>query len=261
MRTLSPRPLPALPSPTASIQVWLSQLDVQVGPGSLVDQYDSESILLSPSRNTPSPRISTPSNYSGFFINRHSCGYLAGSENDDGHHLSEQPNAFRELYQAPSAPSTSCTISFEMNLKHEEDLPPVLSFDLPTSSRCPNYMLPKKTKVASPRVLAASRRRRGPTKQGARLYSCPQCCNTFTARHNLTSEPALMFTCCLLTRDLVDHINSHSGIRPYCCNACGLSFGTKHVLRRHQKTCQAFLMHASTLLTHRVGHGVFAGFI
>ncbi|KAE9383847.1 hypothetical protein BT96DRAFT_711265 [Gymnopus androsaceus JB14] len=107
--------------------------------------------------------------------------------------------------------------------KHEED--PLYPFDLHVAaSRCPEYMPPKKT-VASPKVLAASRRRRGPSKQGTRLHKCPHCCETFTARHNLTRY------------------------RPYRCDACGLSFGTKHVLKRHQKTCQ---MHASTSLTHYV---------
>ncbi|KIK67718.1 hypothetical protein GYMLUDRAFT_135347, partial [Collybiopsis luxurians FD-317 M1] len=76
----------------------------------------------------------------------------------------------------------------------------------------------EKFQVASPRVLEASLRRRKSPKQ---LLTCGLCGRTVTARHNLTN-----------------HINSHTGKRPYhCIPQCGRSFGTKHVLKRHQTTC------------------------
>ncbi|KAK7031178.1 hypothetical protein VNI00_013594 [Paramarasmius palmivorus] len=69
-------------------------------------------------------------------------------------------------------------------------------------------------------------------------YRCKYCGSTFTAKHNLKSK------CLLCTDDTftyvdipLDHLNSHEGIRPYECEGCFRSFGTKHVLNRHRGTC------------------------
>ncbi|KAJ6545027.1 hypothetical protein DFH09DRAFT_658687 [Mycena vulgaris] len=79
--------------------------------------------------------------------------------------------------------------------------------------------------IGSPANIQAANRRR---KKAARYY-CPHphCNSSFTANHNLKY-----------------HLNSHAGIRPFPC-ACGFSFTTPSVQKRHAQKCRIFLAAAS----------------
>ncbi|KAJ8072181.1 hypothetical protein PM082_015739 [Marasmius tenuissimus] len=74
--------------------------------------------------------------------------------------------------------------------------------------------------VASASVAAASQARR--KKEPIFICSVAGCNQRFTAKHNLKN-----------------HVNAHSGIRPFACSFCAKEFTTKHVLNRHEKTCKA----------------------
>ncbi|KAF9260022.1 kinase-like protein [Marasmius fiardii PR-910] len=90
--------------------------------------------------------------------------------------------------------------------------------------------------VVSPAIIKAARSRR----ERPPAFQCQMCGSTFTARHNLTSEPSrrspLSFI--LLISDYSDHMNAHMGLKLHTCQKCGRSFVTKHVLTRHQRTCE-----------------------
>ncbi|PBK75928.1 hypothetical protein ARMSODRAFT_415919 [Armillaria solidipes] len=74
--------------------------------------------------------------------------------------------------------------------------------------------------VASDAVARASQSRR----TNAANYTCPECHQTFTAKHNLNN-----------------HLNSHYGVRNFHCLVpdCDKAFGTSHVRRRHMIKCHS----------------------
>ncbi|KAK0500195.1 hypothetical protein EDD18DRAFT_818728 [Armillaria luteobubalina] len=72
----------------------------------------------------------------------------------------------------------------------------------------------------------------GPSRRtNAANYTCPECHQTFTAEHNLNSK----FSANLV----LDHLNSHFGVREFHCAVpnCNLAFGTSHVRHRHMIKC------------------------
>lgn len=135
------------------------------------DHYDSE------------PPQSTRQSHYSEFINGQPCAYSPGSENDTSHVSELTAFSYQASTEYTSIPA--CTVFPETLCSDYEADPLHLSRHF---ERCP---LLKKTMVASPRVLTASKNRRRPSKQGAKLYKClrPECDGTFTARHNLISEP------------------------------------------------------------------------
>ncbi|KAK0480162.1 hypothetical protein IW261DRAFT_117923 [Armillaria novae-zelandiae] len=74
--------------------------------------------------------------------------------------------------------------------------------------------------VASDAVARASQSRR----TNAANYTCSECHQTFTAKHNLNN-----------------HLNSHYGVRNFHCGVpnCNKAFGTSHVRRRHMIKCHS----------------------
>ncbi|KAK0446201.1 hypothetical protein EV421DRAFT_1792990 [Armillaria borealis] len=74
--------------------------------------------------------------------------------------------------------------------------------------------------VASDAVARASQSRR----TNAANYTCSECHQTFTAKHNLNN-----------------HVNSHYGVRNFHCQVpnCNKAFGTSHVRRRHMIKCHS----------------------
>ncbi|KAJ7828012.1 hypothetical protein B0H13DRAFT_1521365, partial [Mycena leptocephala] len=69
-------------------------------------------------------------------------------------------------------------------------------------------------------IRAAVARRKDPSKPGA--FVCELCKHNFTTKHNYKN-----------------HINSHNSVKPFQCTKCQQSFGTQHVLRRHQTKCKS----------------------
>ncbi|KAK0223481.1 hypothetical protein IW262DRAFT_1367200 [Armillaria fumosa] len=74
--------------------------------------------------------------------------------------------------------------------------------------------------VASDAVARAGQSRR----TNAANYICPECHQTFAAKHNLSN-----------------HLNSHYGVRNFRCGVpnCNKAFGTSHVRRRHMIKCHS----------------------
>ncbi|KAF8896071.1 hypothetical protein BD779DRAFT_1466105 [Infundibulicybe gibba] len=70
-------------------------------------------------------------------------------------------------------------------------------------------------------VQACHERRKPENKEGAFHCTEPGCMANFTAKHNL-----------------MNHINSHKGIRKFECSLCERKFGTRHVLTRHLRSCK-----------------------
>ncbi|KAH8791378.1 hypothetical protein DL96DRAFT_596381 [Flagelloscypha sp. PMI_526] len=62
---------------------------------------------------------------------------------------------------------------------------------------------------------------KGARRHTAPRFRCSMCPSDFTSKHNLES-----------------HMKSHRLIRPHKCLGCGKSFGTAHVLRRHESKCK-----------------------
>ncbi|KAF9077095.1 hypothetical protein BDP27DRAFT_1442421, partial [Rhodocollybia butyracea] len=140
-----------------------------------------------------SPQSSTRSDCN-YFINGLPGLNDIGPGNDDGRQLLAYPGIHQATEQ--SSPSGLYTISPEI-------LQPKAEADLQQSHYCDEssseYALmgpqnAQKARVASPRVLAASRKRRRPSKGAKSESVCHLCLATFTARHNLTN-----------------HLNSHYG--------------------------------------------------
>lgn len=74
-----------------------------------------------------------------------------------------------------------------------------------------------KETVSTPKLRKATeKRRKNPGK-----FRCNACRNTFTAKHNL-----------------INHHNSHLGVKPYACEGCPSAFGVISSLVRHRKTCK-----------------------
>lgn len=74
----------------------------------------------------------------------------------------------------------------------------------------------KKT-VSTPKIRKASEKRR---KKPAK-FGCSVCGNTFTEKHNL-----------------INHFNSHRGVKSHPCGGCPSVFGVKSSLTRHRKICK-----------------------
>lgn len=94
---------------------------------------------------------------------------------------------------------------------------------------------PFKERVASPSVQGIAHEKR---KKDATFF-CSFCPDTFTAKHNLTSEcfkkifPIPIDWCSL------DHENSHKGLKPFRCSFCGSEFGHSRSKTRHEnKSCR-----------------------
>lgn len=92
------------------------------------------------------------------------------------------------------------------------------------------------------------------TNKGAHKYknefSCEICKKTFSFKcnlkrhmkvHGLFKDDAQLFCCAYCDKKfkrkyiLVDHIRSHTGVRPYSCNRCKLKFTTKGGLVQHNE--------------------------
>ncbi|KAJ4477480.1 hypothetical protein J3R30DRAFT_223871 [Lentinula aciculospora] len=74
------------------------------------------------------------------------------------------------------------------------------------------------TQVATRKIRMASEHRR---KKRARFYcEVPDCYGSFTAKHNL-----------------INHMNSHDGVRNFKCNLCQRKFVTSAVMKRHGRGC------------------------
>ncbi|KAJ3868989.1 hypothetical protein EV359DRAFT_77178 [Lentinula novae-zelandiae] len=142
---------------------------------------DTEVLYLR-SQQYESPQSST--RFESSFINGFPCHCGTGPDDNDGRHLSE-PDAFyldNMIHSDPNA-LTCTTVSPQiLGLSFEQELTPLNFFNDPV-------LIPQgKTQVATERVLAASRRRRGQLKPGGKLLHCHMCEATFTAKHNLTSK-------------------------------------------------------------------------
>lgn len=142
---------------------------------------DTEVLYLR-SQQYESPQSSTQ--FESSFINGFPCHCGTGPDDNDGRHLSE-PDAFyldNMIHSDPNA-LTRTTVSPQiLGLSFEQELTPLNFFNDPV-------LIPQgKTQVATERVLAASRRRRGQLKPGGKLLHCHMCEATFTAKHNLTSK-------------------------------------------------------------------------
>ncbi|KAK1236392.1 hypothetical protein PQX77_000376 [Marasmius sp. AFHP31] len=73
--------------------------------------------------------------------------------------------------------------------------------------------------VASSKIVDASvKRRKKPGERGR--FVCPICNHNFTAKHNLNN-----------------HMNSHSGVKPFKCEVCKQTFTTSGTAKRHQNNC------------------------
>ncbi|KAL0575497.1 hypothetical protein V5O48_006482 [Marasmius crinis-equi] len=76
-----------------------------------------------------------------------------------------------------------------------------------------------KEMVASNKIVDAStKRRKKPGERGR--FICPICNHNFTAKHNLNN-----------------HMNSHSGVKPFKCEVCKQTFTTSGTAKRHQNNC------------------------
>lgn len=76
--------------------------------------------------------------------------------------------------------------------------------------------LSHKKAVSSEKIRIASEKRR---KKSGR-FICSLCGNTFTEKHNL-----------------INHTNSHRGLKPHPCERCPSAFGVISSLKRHRKVC------------------------
>lgn len=88
--------------------------------------------------------------------------------------------------------------------------------------------------VATEKTKMASQRRR---KRNPRFFcDVPGCHGSFTSKHNLDSK-GWGFVCIMRTNcaQLVDHSNSHRGVRNFECSICQQKFTTRAVLNRHVK--------------------------
>ncbi|KAJ3919407.1 hypothetical protein F5877DRAFT_66590 [Lentinula edodes] len=141
---------------------------------------DTEALYLR-SQQYGSPQSSTRSESS--FINGFPCHCGTGPDDNDGRHLSGSDALYLDamVHSDPNA-LTCTTVSPQiLGLSFEQELTPLNFFNDPV-------LIPQgKTQVATERVLAASRRRRGQLKPGAKLLHCHMCQATFTAKHNLTT--------------------------------------------------------------------------
>ncbi|KAJ3735199.1 hypothetical protein DFJ43DRAFT_33976 [Lentinula guzmanii] len=211
---------------------WVPRLDTRVdATGYDYDSFSASTQSWSPSPSSGStdpcfsyptsqqyspPLRPTGSEYT--FINGLPCHHDTGPAVCDGRQVSESSELYT-LHRNFSAPCT--TISPEMlGSDFTQELQHLNIFDDAESSA----EVIVRNQVATEKVLAASQRRRTQARPVKRVPPCHLCGATFTAKHNL-----------------INHHNSHYGKRPYpCIPQCGRSFGTKHVLRRHQKTCQEY---------------------
>lgn len=118
------------------------------------------------SDGSESPRSSTQPHVSEFL------NYSGVSENNTGRHVSELTAFSYQTAVECTSGMPACTLP--RYVEHPPSLP-----------------LEKTSTVASPRVLTASISRRMPREQEVKLHKCPrpECHGTFTARHNLISEP------------------------------------------------------------------------
>ncbi|KAF5367188.1 hypothetical protein D9758_003894 [Tetrapyrgos nigripes] len=83
----------------------------------------------------------------------------------------------------------------------------------------PTHLAVVRPVVAGPALVGVAINRRQVSDPG-KLQYCHLCQASFTAKHNLTN-----------------HLNSHYDIRKHECGGCGSAFGTKHVLKRHERSC------------------------
>ncbi|KAF9249718.1 hypothetical protein L218DRAFT_888001 [Marasmius fiardii PR-910] len=97
-------------------------------------------------------------------------------------------------------------------------------------------------RVASPRVVKASRKRR---REGINLLPCEKCGATFTSYHNLKYESdrywVLVYYPHLET--FLDHRNAHHKIKLFPCDYCYKSFAASQNRNRHCKICPLNRLH------------------
>ncbi|PBL03344.1 hypothetical protein ARMGADRAFT_12508 [Armillaria gallica] len=146
--------------------------------------------------------------------------------------LDDLDHDFLSAMRSPSvAPSTRSDSGIDSSDIFQFDLnPSVGTSDIfgdiaeqQTSRLATDASLPQpsyREQVASDAVARASQNRR----TNAANYTCNECHQTFTAKHNLNN-----------------HLNSHYGVRNFRCSVpnCNKSFGTSHVRRRHMLKCHS----------------------
>ncbi|KAF7374471.1 hypothetical protein MSAN_00331400 [Mycena sanguinolenta] len=83
--------------------------------------------------------------------------------------------------------------------------------------------------------------RRAARRKGPARFFCeyPRCDATFTAKHNLRSMSSFLTRLRLADLLPADHLKSHTSTKDYICEMCDRGFGTKHVLKRHERKCNA----------------------
>lgn len=163
--------------------------------------------------------------------------YLTPGSNSRSLSLVSMPNlsdldpdflsAIRSPSVAPSIHSDSGIDSSDI-MAHFDHNPSVGTSDIfgdipeqqPSRHATDASLPPYRGQVASDAVARASQSRR----TNAANYTCPECHQTFTAKHNLNN-----------------HLNSHYGVRNFHCGVpnCNKSFGTSHVRRRHMIKCHS----------------------
>ncbi|KAK0446193.1 hypothetical protein EV421DRAFT_1901873 [Armillaria borealis] len=165
--------------------------------------------------------------------------YLTPGSNSRSLSLASMPNLgdldhdFFNIIRSPSvAPSTHSDSGIDSSdiLAHLDLNPSVVTSDIfgdipeQQTSRLATYASLSPTsyreQVASDAVARASQSRR----TNAANYTCSECHQTFTAKHNLNN-----------------HLNSHYGVRNFHCEVpdCNKAFGTSHVRRRHMIKCHS----------------------
>ncbi|KAJ3776684.1 hypothetical protein FB446DRAFT_700548 [Lentinula raphanica] len=128
-------------------------------------------------QENPSPPLTKSENV---FVSGLPCYNETDPDKADGRQVSVSNDDYLPVH------ATAClTISPEsLESSSGQELPEQPDYLDDSKLRMETFVQPKR-QVATPKVLAASRRRRGQIKQGIELLDCELCGETFTAKHNL----------------------------------------------------------------------------